>query len=189
MNSLPVASSSARRTSNRAVSSATSSCAFCTAASAFIFDDFLLGLGDFGLRLLERELLIGRIELDHHVVLLDRHAGRISLTMRSAPGPTGGVTSVIVRPARSSPVAWTVRFNGSLLTRAVGTAEPRSGRRGHGDGDGGARADDRNHDGNEQHTALQSVLLINSAPGGRRCAMRSPGATPEATIACSRPRR
>ena len=37
--------------------------------------DFLLGLGNFRLRLLERELLIGRIELHHHVVFLDRHAG------------------------------------------------------------------------------------------------------------------
>ena len=38
-------------------------------------DDFLLGLGKLRLRLLERELLIGRIELHHHVVFLDRHAG------------------------------------------------------------------------------------------------------------------
>ena len=53
----------------------------------------------------------------------------IMLTMRSALGPTGGVTSVTVRPARSSPRAWTVRSSGALLTRAVGTADPRSGRR------------------------------------------------------------
>ena len=42
-------------------------------------DDFLLGLGHLRLRLLERELLIGRIELHHHVVRLDRHAGRHQL--------------------------------------------------------------------------------------------------------------
>ena len=41
-------------------------------------DDFLLGLGQLRFRLLERELLIGRIELDDDVALLDRDAGRRS---------------------------------------------------------------------------------------------------------------
>ena len=75
MNSLAGASSSARRTSNLAVSSATSSWAFWTARVRLHLDDFLLRLGQLGLRLVERELLIRRIELDDDVVGLDRHAG------------------------------------------------------------------------------------------------------------------
>ena len=49
--------------------------------------------------------------------------------MRSMP-PTDGATSVMVRPARSSPVAWTVSFSAPFMTRAVGVVLPRSGSRG-----------------------------------------------------------
>ena len=38
-------------------------------------DDFLLRLGELRLRLLERVLLIGRIELDDDIAGLDRHPG------------------------------------------------------------------------------------------------------------------
>src|SRR4051794_9073809 len=48
--------------------------------------------------------------------------------MRSMP-PTGGATSVIVRPARRSPVAWTDRRSGPLASLMVGTVTPRSGSR------------------------------------------------------------
>ena len=50
-------------------------------------------------------------------------------TMRSWP-PTGGVVSVTVRPARSSPLACTVTLSGPFVTSAVGTVLPRSGSRG-----------------------------------------------------------
>src|SRR6187551_3476091 len=46
--------------------------------------------------------------------------------MRSVP-PAGGAMRLTVRPARSSPVAYTVSFNGPLITLAVGTLAPRSG--------------------------------------------------------------
>ena len=65
-------SSSARRTSNRAVSSSTLSCAACTSRSALLLDDFLLRFRELRLRLLERVLLLGRIELDDHLAGLDR---------------------------------------------------------------------------------------------------------------------
>ena len=75
MNSLADASSSPRRTSNRAVSSATSSCARLDGGVRLHLDDLLLGLGQLRLRLLERELLVGRIELDDRLAGLDRRAG------------------------------------------------------------------------------------------------------------------
>ena len=67
MSSFAEASSSARRTANRAVSSATSSCADLGRGVRLHLRDFLLRLGDLGLRLFERELLVRRIELDDHV--------------------------------------------------------------------------------------------------------------------------
>jgi hypothetical protein len=50
--------------------------------------------------------------------------------MRRLPPPTGGVTSVRVRPARRSPVACTVSFSGLFVRWVVGTVDWRSGRLG-----------------------------------------------------------
>ena len=41
--------------------------------------------------------------------------------------PADGDTSDAVRPARNSPVAYTVSFSGPRATRVVGVAESRSG--------------------------------------------------------------
>src|SRR4029079_17902061 len=46
--------------------------------------------------------------------------------MRNVP-PAGGAMRLTVRPARSSPVAYTVSLSGPLTTFAVGTLVPRSG--------------------------------------------------------------
>ena len=48
-------------------------------------------------------------------------------TIRSIP-PTGGVINVTVRPARSSPLAWTFNSSDPLTTRVVGIPSDRSGR-------------------------------------------------------------
>ena len=104
--------------------------------------------------------------------------------------PTGGVTSVIVRPARSSPVAWTVTLSGPLRdqrrrhahcrVRAAEARRRRSPRRAR-----RRRAPMRRP---EQRPALHSVLLIISGDGRRG---RDPVAgldRPRSTIACSLPR-
>ena len=49
-----------------------------------------------------------------------------SLTMRRLP-PAGGAIRLMVRPARSSPLAKTVSFSGPRTTLAVGTDERFSG--------------------------------------------------------------
>ena len=104
-------------------------------------DDLLLGLGQLRLRLLERVLLIGRIELDHRrrPDLTGIPVGT-SLTMRSMP-PTGGVTSVMVRPGAQVAGARAPSASaGPSSTRAVGTVSRRAGKRGHRDGSGARRS-------------------------------------------------
>ena len=71
-----IASSSARRTSNRAVSSSTASWASLHLAVRLHLDDLLLRLGELGACLLEGVVLIGGIEFHHHVPGLDRNPGR-----------------------------------------------------------------------------------------------------------------
>ena len=108
-------------------------------------------------------------------------------TMRSIP-PTGGVTSVMVRPARSSPFACTVTFSGPFVTNAVGTVFPRSGRRGTAKTIAAPTASTADGDGGpNESTPRHSDLLIISVDG-RLVAMRSPGSMPDATTACSLPR-
>ncbi len=93
-------------------------------------DDFLLRLGDLGLRLVDRELLIGRIELDDDVARLHGGAGRQHAARRAACRRPAAPPASSCVPARRSPVAWTVRLSDPRVTRAVGTAVPRSGSRG-----------------------------------------------------------
>ncbi len=75
MSSFADASSSARRTSNRAVSSADLVLRGLGRGVRLHLRDLLLRLGQLRLRLLERELLIRRIELDDDLAGLHRHAG------------------------------------------------------------------------------------------------------------------
>ena len=63
----------------------------------------LLGLIEIEARLLERERLLGGVELDDDVARLDGVARRASFTICRLP-PTGGARSWAERPARSSPV-------------------------------------------------------------------------------------
>ncbi len=54
--------------------------------------------------------------------------------------PTGGATRVIVRPARKSPIAWTVSRSGPFTSFAVGTPDAAIGEPGHGGENAGAHA-------------------------------------------------
>ena len=87
--SLPCTSSSAFRTSNRAVSRSTSSCAFCAAFSASSFVDLELGFEQDDSLLLDLVLLVRGIELDHEIALLHLGAGRPERE-EAELGPRGG---------------------------------------------------------------------------------------------------
>ena len=107
--------------------------------------------------------------------------------MRSMP-PTGGATRVTVRPARSSPIAWTVSLSGPLITTSrsapacgglAGSGPPRRRR----------RPRRRSPIATAGSTIRRVIRFLRiSSAGGRRVAIRSPGATPPSTIACSLPR-
>src|SRR4051812_13765417 len=131
--------------------------------------------------------------------------------------PTGGVVSVTVLPARSSPTAWTVSLRGPFVTTLVGTGLRRAGRLGTATaaapptatmpnappgspirrvlrlpppgppGDGGAQFH-RPPGRRGQHDSARHSALLTRPAGGRRVAIRSPARAPRSTIACSRPR-
>ena len=113
------------------------------------------------------------------------------LTSRSIP-PTGGATSDIVRPARRSPVAWTVRRERTLRQPGGRHRDAAVGQARHGHGRRRDRTADANDDQQQaarsEPAALHRFLRIISA-AGLRVATLSPGATPDSTIASSLPRR
>ena len=161
--SLALASSSARRTANRAFSSATSIVRGLHGGLGLGLDDFLLGEPQIEVGLLERELLIRRIEFDDDVAGLHGGAGAAPAERWSTSRRPAGTNNCMARVARRSPVAWTVTCTRPRCTRVVGMSRSCAGAtRTH------ARAT-RDHDHQRQRRASSArrLMVLRSLAGSR----------------------